>query len=103
MSPETVDLIKAILGTIGILGSAGGVGTVVYKKRPSKNTSLVDQVEHLTNRVTAAETTATQAGKEAAETRREMRILTDYVHDLREHIALGKPPPPPDWPEGLRL
>lgn len=103
MSPETVDLLQTVLGTIGILGSAGGIGTVVYKKRPSKNTSLVDQVEHLTNRVTAAESAAARAGTESAATRQEMRLLTDYVHDLREHIALGKPPPPPDWPEGLRL
>jgi hypothetical protein len=33
----------------------------------------------------------------------DMRKLTDYVHDLREHIAEGKPPPPPDWPDGLRV
>lgn len=103
MSSEVVDLLQTIFGTIAVLGGAGGVGTLVYKKRPSKTTSLAGEVERLTGRVTAAENTATQAGKEAAATRQEMRILTDYVHDLREHIALGKPPPPPDWPEGLRL
>lgn len=103
MSPELVDLLKTVLGTITVLGSAGGVGTLVYKKRPSKTSSLAEEVALLRGRVTAAETTATAAGEDAAATRAEMRLLTDYVHDLREHIALGRKPPPPDWPEGLRL
>lgn len=40
---------------------------------------------------------------EVSSCRAEMRLLTDYAHDLREHIALEKDPPPPDWPVGLRL
>lgn len=103
MSPEMVDLIKTVLGTITVLGGAGGVGTLVYKKRPSKTSSLTEEVDLLRQRVGAAEKVAAKAGTEAADTRTEMRLLTDYVHDLREHIALGKPPPPPDWPDGLRL
>lgn len=103
MSPETLDLIKTVLGTVAVLGGAGGAGTVVYKRRPSKSNSLADEVGRLEQRVTAAEQTAQTAGEEAATIRGEMRVLTDYVHDLREHIALGKPPPPPDWPSGLRL
>lgn len=103
MTPELIDLLKTVFGTIAVLGGAGGVGTVVYKKRPSKSTSLAGEVELLRQRVTSAEAAAVTAGNEAAATRAEMRLLTDYVHDLREHIALGKSPPPPDWPEGLRL
>lgn len=26
----------------------------------------------------------------------------DFIQDLRNHIRLGKGPPPPDWPEELR-
>lgn len=84
-----LDLLKTILGTVTVLGSAGGIGTLVYKRRPSKSTSLAQEV---------AETKV-----EMVALRADMRVLTDYVHDLREHIALGKPPPPPDWPGGLRL
>lgn len=29
------------------------------------------------------------------------RMLIDYVHKLRTHIAEEKGPPPPPWPEGL--
>ena len=32
--------------------------------------------------------------------RREM-IRDNYINKLREHINLGNPPPPPEWPEGL--
>lgn len=35
------------------------------------------------------------------EDRRQLRILIDYVHNLRDHIADEKGPPPPAWPEGL--
>lgn len=29
------------------------------------------------------------------------RIQGDYIGQLRMHIADGKPPPPPKWPDGL--
>lgn len=29
------------------------------------------------------------------------RLLGDYVYELRQHIAEGKPPPPPQWPQNL--
>lgn len=29
------------------------------------------------------------------------RTLTDYAHELREHITDRQPPPPPPWPKGL--
>lgn len=30
------------------------------------------------------------------------RIRDDYIQELRQHIRLGLPPPPPNWPEGIR-
>jgi hypothetical protein len=32
---------------------------------------------------------------------RRERMRDDYIHQLRDHISLGKAPPPPPWPEGL--
>jgi hypothetical protein len=32
---------------------------------------------------------------------RTQRIQGDYIGELRLHIADGKPPPPPKWPDGL--
>lgn len=29
------------------------------------------------------------------------RIRDDYIHELRDHISRGNPPPPPPWPPGL--
>lgn len=31
----------------------------------------------------------------------ELRLQADYVHNLREHIVLEKPPPPPPFPDGI--
>lgn len=32
---------------------------------------------------------------------RERDGYRDYAHELRSHIFDGRPPPPPNWPEGL--
>lgn len=32
---------------------------------------------------------------------RNQRIQGDYIGELRRHIADGRPPPPPAWPDGL--
>ena len=39
--------------------------------------------------------------KEVAQLRRTQRIQGDYIGQLRRHIADGRPPPPPAWPDGL--
>jgi hypothetical protein len=36
-----------------------------------------------------------------AQLERTQRIQGDYIGQLRHHIADGRPPPPPAWPEGL--
>ena len=33
--------------------------------------------------------------------RKHSRAQDDYIFALRQHIADGKPPPPPAWPEAL--
>lgn len=38
---------------------------------------------------------------ELGESRRTRRLQDDYIGQLRMHIAEGKSPPPPPWPDGL--
>lgn len=82
MSTET------LLAILAILGGGGLFATVVGKAFPQREGASVRRAANQ---------------KDIADLQNDMRILSDYVHDLREHIANGKPPPPPDWPEGLRL
>lgn len=35
------------------------------------------------------------------ESLRRERLRDDYIHQLRDHISQGNPPPPPPWPAGL--
>lgn len=93
MSSAALEVAKLIVPSL--LG-AGGLVAVMLKRFPPRATTQSAQMAQLTERVSGAE-------KKATDCTADMRILTDYVHDLREHIATGKPPPPPDWPGGLRL
>ncbi len=84
-----VELAKVIGAVVVALCGAGGAVHLVLKRFPPRSTSLAKEMADMKT--------------EQAVVRQDMRVLTDYVHDLREHIADGKPPPPPDWPKGLRL
>lgn len=81
--------IKLLTAVTAVLGAIAAVIRVLVKRFPPRAASLADDVNRLKDEVVAL--------------RADSRKLTDYVHDLREHIAEGKPPPPPDWPEGLRV
>lgn len=35
------------------------------------------------------------------ESLRRERLRDNYIHELRDHISRGNPPPPPPWPPGL--
>ncbi len=84
-----VEFAKVLGAVVVALGGAGGLVRVMLKRFPPRSASLAQEVAEMK--------------AEQVVVRADMRKLTDYVHDLREHIADGKPPPPPDWPEGLRL
>lgn len=83
MSTQT--LVAIILA---LLAGGGVFATIVGRAFPQRDSALTRRAANQ---------------KDIADLQNDMRILTDYVHDLREHIATGKPPPPPDWPEGLRV
>lgn len=76
---------------LGLFVLIGAVITAVLGSRSSKNKSLIEaqmaRMDGLEERVAALED--------------DKRVLTDYAHELREHISDEKPPPPPPWPLGL--
>lgn len=110
MTPADLSPTGIVLAVLALLLGSGAVANWVGKKATvrrspeEKHDSRVTELERA--RVSDREEMAAlklEYGNFKEATNANMRILTDYVHDLREHIAEGKPPPPPDWPEGLRL
>ena len=43
----------------------------------------------------------TDLKEEQRKSKKRERIRDDYINKLRRHIEEGKPPPAPEWPEGL--
>lgn len=80
MDSSTVAIIVAFVG-----GPAAGAVVTKYV-RP--RASVIERLESLEARYEKLED--------------DHRVLQDYTHQLRQHIAVGQPPPPPPWPEGLR-
>lgn len=72
---------KLIVAVTGALSVMAGLVAVIVKRYPPRSASLAVEVANLKS---------------------DMRLLTDYVHDLREDCARGGITPR-DWPEGLRM
>lgn len=83
---------------VAVIGFGGAWLTTKIQHKGKPENALIDQLqEELTRhaaRITGLETEQNKAK------RREM-IRDNYINKLREHINLGNPPPPPEWPEGL--
>ena len=85
-----------IVGTILTVAGAIAAAFLTYrvsnrKLRSDTGQQMIDQhqedITSLRGRVAQLEKT--------------QRIQGDYIGQLRMHIADGKPPPPPKWPDGL--
>lgn len=72
MDAGTVAIIVALVG-----GPTGGVFVTKYVRPRASVVERLDDLEH------------------------DFKMLQDYTHELRQHIADGNPPPPPPWPPGL--
>ncbi|WHP18848.1 hypothetical protein [Cellulomonas sp. ES6] len=78
----------------GVLGLAAVIVTQRLARRAQREMTPQQMIDSLVARLERAETRL-----EASEQRE--RLRDDYIHQLRDHISLGKAPPPPPWPEGL--
>ena len=78
----------------GVLGIAAVIVTQRLARRAQREMTPQQMIDSLVARLDRAETRL-----EASEQRE--RLRDDYIHQLRDHISLGKAPPPPPWPEGL--
>lgn len=77
----------------GLLIGGGALAAWVQRRvRPVDPLSvLIDQVQE----------ERAEDRKRIEKLERTQRITIDYVHNLRQHIVEGKPPPPPQWPPEL--
>lgn len=82
----------AVLTLIGVIISA------VVTRRGSDRKLKTDSSQQMIDQL--QEEMATLR-KDQAELRRTQRLQGDYIGQLRMHIADGRPPPPPPFPQGL--
>jgi cell division protein FtsB len=91
-------------GTIGaaLIGLAG----IILSLRQSTQKSKTDAAQALFNELQEERAELKAERKELRERvdriEERERIRDDYIQELRQHIRLGLPPPPPPWPEGIR-
>lgn len=101
-----------------ITGLLAIVGIAVQKRKPriDRQTAIITQLNSVIDQLQEERNNADERRREAIAARTEdakahaadvaalerlIRILQDYVNELRAHIADGKPPPPPAWPKGM--
>lgn len=85
-------LFTTALTVFGVLGAAYLTNRVSNRKlKTDSGQQLIDQHQE--------DNAALR--RDIADLRRINRIQDDYIGHLRRHIADGRPPPPPDWPDGL--
>lgn len=78
----------------GLFTLVSGYATYRLARSAQREVPPAQTITNLTERLDTAEE------RLDASLRRE-RLRDDYIHQLRDHISLGKAPPPPPWPAGL--
>lgn len=101
----------ALVGPIvvGLIAAAAGWVTTTIQHKGKPENALIDQLqEQITSDRLANKETTDGMKADIKELREEQRkskkrehIRDNYIILLREHINLGNPPPPPEWPDGL--
>jgi hypothetical protein len=94
----TIDWPQAGPYIVAVIGFGGAWLTTKIQHKGKPENALIDQLQEELARH-AARITGLETEQNKAK-RREM-IRDNYINKLREHINLGNPPPPPEWPEGL--
>jgi len=94
---------------VAVIGFGGAWVTSKIQNKGRPENALIDQLqEQIKDDREAKEREMTVMRTDIAELKDEQRkskkrehIRDNYILQLREHINLGNPPPPPAWPEGL--
>lgn len=107
-------ILLTTLGAVGghILSARAQKRAAIVQAEANKSTAenkLIDQLqEELTRYRVANDIRSTTQDQRMNDLEgrndrlmRERDLYRDHAHELRSHIWDGKPPPPPDWPEGL--
>lgn len=95
---EYVNVWQIILGLFGLAGGIlGGIATWKNASTESRH-SIAQQYEAMMKRQDER-ISHLESWQRESEVRE--RIRDDYIYELRQHIAEGKPPPPPAWPSAL--
>lgn len=79
------------------------VAAAVISKRVKPATTPMEMIQELQEEQARRDTKDAEKEARLVALEASQRILLDYVHDLRQHIADGKPPPPPKWPDGMQV
>lgn len=79
------------------------VAAAVINKRMKPSTTPLEMIQELQEEQARRDTKDAEKETRLVALEASQRILLDYVHDLRQHIADGKPPPPPKWPDGMQV
>jgi Tfp pilus assembly protein PilN len=94
---------------VGLIAAVAGWVTTRIQHRGKPENALIDQLQEMITSDRAANKETTDGMKadikelkdEQRKAKRREQVRDNYIIRLREHINLGNPPPPPEWPEGL--
>lgn len=104
MSPATI-FTTIILPALGVLGALWGAYTTFFKAKTESKSSAVAQWQELyegqRDAVTELDRKFDRLTDRVDASARREKVRDDYIMELRQHIAEGKPPPPPAWPTAL--
>jgi len=83
---------------VPVLALCGTWLTVRIQHRGKPENALIDQMQE---EMKAMREDIAGLKTEQAKSKRRERIRDDYINKLRRHIEESKPPPAPEWPDGL--
>lgn len=94
---------------VAVIAGGFAVYTAHIQHKGKPEHALIDQLQEematirtdKANEIAAVKKDIADLQAEQKASKRRERIRDDYINKLRRHIEEGKPPPAPEWPEGL--
>lgn len=96
MPPEFASALPTVL--VALIAAVAGIVVAILNRRGNRENALIDQLQE---QVKTAQDQLGKVNDRVDQSLRRERIRDNYIHELRDHIDMRKPPPPPPWPEGL--